>query len=360
MRIKYKVLLTNPTKDLLVVTDELDTMGSFEVSRNTHGVIIKGSYFDDNVEVKAYNSSFLGETYNLTETDCLSLEQDPYVITDIVELFSVLNTQITDDAFIKVQKYFKLAMKKGDTFKIDRFVEKPSDVFLIKITKDGMVSKLEGFIAPFSNVVTLTGLIDATDIVGYFLVSKPLRLDTDDHMFISNLDLLKLPSGFCKLTNTVLSKQRSELLIKETHLEYTSDIKGKLKFSSYVMIDGVRSLQYTIQENEKIVIDVCEDTSPFSSTNMQNNITLIYQATPDQELIPYLAVVGKEIGLESTTTDEQYLQLLTAAPEFLKSFFIKEYAIRLETIQNEYSINQPDVLDTLMTTSVFEGKILKI
>lgn len=356
MKITYKVTLTNPVKDVLKVTNDLDATGNFVVNKGNHGFNITGSYIDEQVETKAYGSSFLGETYSLNEKSQLQLGLEDYVITDIVDVFESLNKNISSPEFSKVRKGLKLVVD----LKIDKFVEKSSDVFVIQIARNGTVTKFNGKVKPFSNTLVPDATVDPTVILGYFLISKPLKIDTDNSLFIANEDILKLPVGFCKISNNLAYKHDNVLESKGSHLEFYSTRKDTLKFSSAVLVDGVRTLNYKIRENEKILIETLEDYLTLSFDNFIDNITLIYEVEEDNSLTPIIALVDKEIDLDFSTDTTMYDQLVLADKEFLKKYVTREYNVTLKTINNEHTIINSDVLKILTDTSDFEGKILKI
>lgn len=360
MKIKYKVTITNPNKDYMKVTDNLVGEGSFLVKQTPQGVVIQGSYLEDDVEIKAYNHSYLGEGYSLSEKNKLILDYEDYTLTDVTDIFGLFGTNISETPFLKIQKGFKLAKNVQDVYQIDRYVEKSTDVFLVKIDKLGLISRVQGSVTPFSNKVKLDVALASGDILGYFLVSKPLKIDTDSYLFIPNEDLLKLPTGFCRIDNKVVTKNATELIKKNGYLEFSSIIKTQLKFSSFIKLDGVKLTQYSMRENEKVLLEVSEDVSPFSLKNTANNITLIYQITTENTLKPVLALVDKDVDLEYTADDSLYLELKQADPEFHKRYLIKEYSVSLATTHNEYSIINSDVLHKLTNTTEFQGKILKL
>ena len=356
MKITYKVTVTNPVKDVLKITNDLDATGEFKVARGKTGFNITGSYIDEQVETKAYGSSFLGETYSLNEKSKLQLGLEDYNLTDIVEIFESLNKSINSPEFLKIRKGLKLIIDS----KIDKFVEKSSDVFLVKIDKNGLVSKLNGIIKPFSNTLVLNETVDSTFVLAYFLISKPLKIDTDESLYISNEDILKLPLGFCKISNNLAYKFDNSVISRGDYFEFSTNKKDMITLSSAVLIDGVRALKYKIRENEKILIETLEDYITLSFNNIVDNITLVYEVLPDNSLNPAFALVGKNVDLEYSSDTELYDQLKQADEEFLKKYVTREYKILLKTTNNEHTIINSDVLKVLTDTSDFEGKILKI
>lgn len=356
MKITYKVTITNPVKDVLKITNDLDATGDFTVSQGKHGFNIVGKYIDEQVETKAYGSSYLGETYSLNERAQLQLGLEDYTITDIVDIFETLGKNVSSPEFSKIRKGLKLV----NSLKIDKFVEKSSDVFIVQIERNGTITRFDGQVKPFSNTVIANNTVDPTLVLGYFLISKPLKIDTDDSLFIANRDILKLPVGFCKISNNLAYKHDNLLESKGSYLEFYSNKKDNLKFTSAVLVDGVRTLNYTIRENEKILIETVEDYLTLSFDNIEDNITLIYEVESNNNLVPILALVGKDIELDFNEASTLYDQLRQADEEFLKRYVTREYNITLKTTNNEHTIINSDVLKVLTDTSDFEGKILKI
>ena len=356
MKITYSVRIVNPVKEVLKVTNDIGAAGDFTVKQGKKGFNITGSYVDEQVETKAYTSSYLGETYSLNEKSQLQLGIEDYTLTDISDIFSSLNTLITGSDFIKIRHGFKLTKD----LKIDKFVEKSTDVFLIKINRDGLITGVNGKVKPFSNTIILTETLAKTDVLGYFLTSKPLKIDTDNSLFIPNEDLLKLPSGFCKISNNLAVKHVNGLEKKGEHLEFYSSVRDTLTFSSFVLVDGVKTSKYTIRENEKILIETYDAHASLDFKNIEDNITIIYEVDSQNTLIPTLALVGKDVDLEYSTDTTLYDTLKLADSEFLKKYIKKEYTITLKTTNNENTIINSDVLKVLTDTTDFEGKILKI
>ena len=356
MKISYKVTLENPIKSVLKATNDLSSSGSFIIKRGNKGISIAGSYVDEQVEVKAYSESFLGEDYSLNEKSQLQLGIEDYQTTDVMDVFNIFQKHIDSPEFEKIRNSLKLSR----SLKIDKFVEKSSDVILVKIDSAGLIQKVNGYVKPFSNQIVLGETLAPTTILGYFLTSKPLKISTNNSLFISNNELLKLPYGFCKLKNTLSVKHTNNLISKGDYSEFYSAVSDNLSFSSYLLVDGVKSSVYKIQENEKILIETSEEYSELVFDYTTNNITLIYEVTPSSDPVPVLALVGKDVGLTSDGDRSVYDELLGADKEFLKKYVRKEYSIILKTKNNEYTIINPEVLRILTTTSEFEGKILKI
>lgn len=361
MQIKYTVQITNPIKDFLKVQKSFKRDGNFNITKKTHGLLIEGSLTDDSSTVVAYNYSHIGDDYLLTETDSLSLKNDYYKQTDVIELFNIVGTNISDAPFLKVQNSFKLAKRlPNDHFKIDQYVEKSSDVFLIRIDSTGVISKLKGLVLPLSNTIQLSETIEASDVIGYFLVSKPLKLNTNDYLYVSNADLLKIPTGFCTITNKVLAKNTTSFYSENGYTTFSSQIDDNLIFSSPVLVDGVKVKQYPVKEYEKLLLTVANDFEPLSFGNISNNITLVYKVLPDNTVEPYIAIVDKDLDILFEEDNSLLLELQNADSEFLKKFVMKEYAIKLTTTYNEYNLLNSSVLSQLADTNEFEGKIIKL
>lgn len=361
MQIKYTVKLTNPIKNFLKVQESFKRDGAFDITKKTGGLLIEGSFTDGHSTTVAYNYSHIGEDYLLTETDTLSLRTDGYKQADISDLFSTVGTSISEAPFLKVRNFFKLAKRVStDSFKIDHYVEKSSDVFLVKINNTGLLSKLKGHVPPLSNTIQLSEQLEASDVIGYFLVSKPLKLTTNDYLYVSNTDLLKIPTGFCTIANKVLAKNSTSFYSENGVTSFSSQVPDDLAFSSPVLVDGVKVSRYSIKEYEKLLLAVSNDFEPLSFGNILDNITLIYEVLPDNSVSPYLAIVDKDVDVTATEDATPLLELQNADSEFLKKFVMKEYATKLTTTYNEYKLLNSDVLLQLTTTNEFEGKIIKL
>ena len=73
MQINYRIKLKNPIVTNLNVSESFIQTGEFTVEKKSTGILIKGSVTKNNDIVKAYNHSYLGEDYSLTENDSLNL-----------------------------------------------------------------------------------------------------------------------------------------------------------------------------------------------------------------------------------------------------------------------------------------------
>ena len=362
MQINYRIKLKNPIVTNLNVSASYIQTGEFTVEKKSTGILIKGSVTKNNDIVKAYNHSYLGEDYSLTENDSLNLKTTDYLIADIEEVFDALSTTVDSEEFRKIQPYLRKVVKTVGSYKVDVYVEKSTDVFILKVNKEGRVTGFKGFVQPFSNTVKVDASeeILASDTLLYILTSKPLKLHTDDYMFIPLDDLVRCPQGFCTITNQVYHKSSNSFETFEGYSTLASIEETPLMFTTETLVDGVKLSKTSLKAKEKVVIQPSEGYSKLTLNNLEDNITLIYEVTPENNLQPYLAVVGKDLDLEyNSNINERLDSLKQADSEFHKKYLCKEYKTLVSTKHNQYSIFNSDVLELLLNTNEFLGCILK-
>lgn len=353
MKIEYSVIIKNPIRDSLLVTSDYETEGDFEVYKKENGTLIEGSYSKDGGVFPAFNYGISGESYYITSKKSMSLEESDINFADIEDIFNVIGNNINGAIFKKIQKYFRIV--KND--RLERVVEKPSDVFLIKIDKKGFIDAVDADVVPLSNIVKMNESLRPSEIVGYFLVNKPLKVDVVGSYFITSKDLLKLPVGFCALESGLTTNIDSHFLTTPEYSVLTSDIDGVLECSSWLKIDGVYSKNYKIRDKEKVVIETIDDVSPFTLENIQSNTTLVYELAEDNSIVDFLCISNKTLGRVSEEAIKLFDSLKKADSEFLKRYVIRELNINIRLGK---SINQ--VINTSIEKHLkdFKGSYIKI
>lgn len=363
MKLNYKVRLENPVKNALRVEDTLVKTGAVGVTVKSTGILVNAVVDNQGIVTKAHNYSYLGEDYSLNNNSQITMSTLDYYIVDVVSIFETIGKTTDSVEFKTIQPFIHSVVKSDDSkLKLSVYVEKETDVFVLKISNSGLISRLNYTIPSFSNTIILdqSETLTESDTLVYLLTNKPLKLDLDDYLFIPKQDVLKLPHGFCTLTNQVFSKNTVELSTEKTYSTLFSTVDTKLTFSSSLLVDTVLRQSYKIRANEKVILQTSQGFSKLSLNNLADNVTLIYEVMDDSSVQPYLAVVGKDIELEYNSNITNLLdELLQADEEFLKKYLFVEYKILISTPYNQHSIFDSTVLDKLQNTDEFLGRILK-
>lgn len=369
MNINYNIEIYNPISENIFPTDNVKSVGEYSVSVSNLGVKVIGSFESERKTIKACSNTFVGDTYNLSWDNSFVFENGDVSYIDIEDVFALAGKTVMSDEFNKIKNYIKKVKKQIDNkYFIDHVIEKADDVIFIGINSEGSVSILPIQLKPYTN--SFTYLSDEDIFIYYFIVSKPAKIDTDEVLFIPVKDLVKIPEGFCTLSNYLTSDTGISLTnINSTEILVQTKNSVILKFSLSLNVDGYLLKEYITTPLEKLLLEITQEYEQLynlEETAQVNNLTLIYKLKEDLSLEEVLCIADQSFLEGITITNQSELEsqldsILTADKEFKKQYVFKQYKIKILTTSDEFEILDNSVLSTFKDNILkFKNKIIKI
>lgn len=353
MKIEYTVKIVNPVASFLTVDSQTkEKEGIVQIVKRDTDYLVRG-YIDKGKEVvKVHSVGYVGKDYRLKERESTELEvEDNLTSLSIIDLFSIIDKKVDSTEFSKVKSHIKkVIVLENNIFKIEDYVEKEHDIFIISISKEGLIQKPTVTVNTYTN----TFYCDTKDSLYYFKINRTLSLDLNDYLPLSFEYLMKMPVGFKKLSTNTYSSSSSNIIKQEDeYICYTSE-ESKLSSDHKILVDGYETSEYNLDPYEKVILNFKQYYKISDISINKENIYLIYKVDDDNEIVPYFAINPSE---DSKSMPKEIKDFISSDEEFKKRYLCQLYKIRLTIGKEINTIYNTEVAKSLLNN--FKGNIYK-